>query len=566
MVPNRVSYLLNLRGPSEPIDTACASSLSAIHRAVQEIQLGNCDMAIAGGIKLILSPTLYIAFSKAGMLSEDGKCKTFDKDANGYVRGEGSGAILLKPLRKAIEDNNNIYAVIKGTAINHGGHVNSLTTPSPNAQAEVIIKAWEKANVNPSTVGYIETYGSGTSLGDTIEINGLKKAFKELNNNWGNDNLKSKYCGIGSVKTNIGHLETASGIAGLLKVILAMKNKKLPASINYNEINPYIKLEDSPFYIVENTNKWDKKENEPRRAGVSAFGHGGVNAHIALEEYVAPIMNELDSKDSQIIVLSAKNKDRLKEYVREMIKYIDNTFGNNVDSNIYEETLMNNILNDLKQIVSKTLEVSPNDISVFEEMDTYGFEPLVISEFLQIVSETFKIEKMTLHTNGYTSLKNIANCLLNNYRQNIINYYSNSIIENNCVRSNICLKDMAYTLQVGRDGMNERLAVVVNNIEDLKKKLTMFLEGKKNIDNLYIGTIKGNKVNKKTIELMDGEEGKEFVNLLIKNNKLKKISQLWVTGIEINWEKLNENSNKKRISLPTYPFAKDSYWVTKGEK
>ncbi|MBF0397987.1 MAG: SDR family NAD(P)-dependent oxidoreductase, partial [Desulfobacterales bacterium] len=315
VLANRISYFLNLHGPSEPIDTACSSSLVAIHKAVMAIQCGDCDMAIAGGVNVILTPSVTIAFSKAGMLSSDGKCKTFDKDADGYVRGEGVGAVLLKPLHMAEADCDYIYGVILGTAENHGGHAASLTAPNPKAQAQVLISAYERANISPSSISFIETHGTGTSLGDPVEINGLKIAFSDSKN----------LCGLGAVKTNIGHLETASGIAGIIKVLLSMKYKKLPKNLNFKELNPYINLDNSPFYIVKETCNWEHlKDVEgktiPRRAGVSSFGFGGVNAHVVLEEYNIPISNYLAS--SHLIILSAKNEERLKNYAKEMIEFI----------------------------------------------------------------------------------------------------------------------------------------------------------------------------------------------------------------------------------------------------
>jgi polyketide synthase PksN len=176
---NRISYLLNIHGPSEPINTACSSSLIAIHRAVESIRSGQCEMAIAGGVNAILTPTLNISFSHAGMLSPEGRCKTFDQSANGYVRGEGVGALLLKPLHEAEKDHDHIYAIIKGSAENHGGKAQSLTSPNPNAQKELLIAAYENAQIDPSTVTYIEAHGTGTSLGDPIEIEALKKAFSK---------------------------------------------------------------------------------------------------------------------------------------------------------------------------------------------------------------------------------------------------------------------------------------------------------------------------------------------------------------------------------------------------
>lgn len=334
LASNRVSYLLNISGPSEPIDTACSSSLVAIHRAVEAIHNGECEMALAGGVNVLSSPLFYITLNKAGMLSPDGRCKTFDKKANGYVRGEGAGAIFLKPLSKAEADNDYIYAVIKGSAENHGGKAKSLTAPNPNAQAELLKKAYKKANISPETVTYIEAHGTGTSLGDPIEINGLKKAFSELNTNHSQKALSKSYCAISSVKTNIGHLEMAAGIAGVIKVLLAMKNKKIPGIVHFNELNPYIKLDDSPFYIAKKTEEWkhlkDKNGNEiPYRAGISSFGFGGSNSHIVLEEYKNSEVKD-NTKDSSyaIIPLSTKTSKQLKEYALDLYQFINHNKKN----------------------------------------------------------------------------------------------------------------------------------------------------------------------------------------------------------------------------------------------
>lgn len=225
--PNRISYFLNIHGPSEPIDTACSSSLVAIHRAVCAIQMGDCDMAIAGGVHALLSPQFYISFNKAGMLSEDGRCKTFSDRANGYVRGEGVGMILLKRLADAERDGDHIYGVVRSTAENHGGRANSLTAPSIHAQAALLKRAYSKAGIDPRTVTYIEAHGTGTKLGDPIEIDALKAAFAELYRVTGDTKMVQPHCGLGSIKTNIGHLEYAAGIAGVLKVLLQLQHKTL---------------------------------------------------------------------------------------------------------------------------------------------------------------------------------------------------------------------------------------------------------------------------------------------------------------------------------------------------
>ena len=250
VLANRISFLLDLHGPSEPVSTACSSSLIAIHRAVRAMRQGDCKQAIAGGVNLMLIPKLYIGFSKAGMLSEEGRCKAFSDEAKGYVRGEGVGAIFLKPLSQAQKDGDTIYALIQGSAENHGGHANSLTAPNPNAQAELLKAAYRDAEIPSRTVTYIEAHGTGTPLGDPVEINGLKKAF-------GDDHNQSKQtpCYIGSVKSNIGHLETAAGIAGVIKTILAMRHRMIPQTLHCETLNPYIELQGTSFAITQKTKK-----------------------------------------------------------------------------------------------------------------------------------------------------------------------------------------------------------------------------------------------------------------------------------------------------------------------
>lgn len=340
ILANRVSYLLNLQGPSEAIDTACSSSLVAIHRAVLAIQNGDCDMAIVGGVNALLSSSPYIATSKAGMLSEDGQCKTFDKNANGYVRGEGVGALILKPLSLAQQDNDIIYAVIKGTAVNHGGHVSSLTAPNPNAQAEVIVQACKRAEIQPDSMTYIETHGTGTSLGDPIEINGLKKAFNNLAEQNGKS-LPHYYCALGALKTHIGHLESSAGIASVIKVLLCMKHKKIPANLNFSELNPYIELQNSPFYLANKNLDWQRHVNQsgnsqPLTAGVSGFGFGGTNAHIILEE--APFVSVKKSMSDfpvYMLALSAKTSEALHQRVKDLQNWLLNNSDHTLNAICY---------------------------------------------------------------------------------------------------------------------------------------------------------------------------------------------------------------------------------------
>ncbi|CAM2069333.1 Aminotransferase class III-fold pyridoxal phosphate-dependent enzyme [Sulfidibacter corallicola] len=327
LLPNRISYLLNLKGPSEPVDTACSSSLVAIHRAVRSLQTGESTTALAGGVNALLSPSAFIAFSKSGnMLARDGKCKTFDAAADGYVRGEGAGVVVLKPLDRAQRDGDPIYAVIRGSAINHGGHAKSLTAPNPNAQADLLVEAYRQARFAPETIGHIEVHGTGTQLGDPIEINGLKKAFAQLAEDQGTP-LPRGTCGLSSIKSNIGHLEGAAGIAGFIKILLAMRDRRLPATIHYHRLNPNIRIDDSPFFILDKPRPWHPSEVPDRnqsvlRAGVSSFGFGGANAHVALESYEEYRPIPTAAPGDELFVFSARNATALGDLLRQVRRWM----------------------------------------------------------------------------------------------------------------------------------------------------------------------------------------------------------------------------------------------------
>lgn len=272
MIANRISYLMNWKGPSQTVDTACSSSLVALHDALKSIENKDCEWAVVGGVNAILSPTLTSIFAKTGMLSPDGKCYTFDERAKGYVRGEGAGVVVLTKKSFALREGQRIYGIIRGSAVNHNGRTQSPTAPSSEAQSELILKAWGENDL--SKASYIELHGTATVLGDPVEFTGLKDAFEK--------NVKSNksVCYLGSVKTNIGHLEAAAGMAGLIKVLLALRNHKIPPTLHFKNLNPYISMDHTPFQMAKKVESWPLSK---RWAGVSSFGFGGVNAHIVIE-------------------------------------------------------------------------------------------------------------------------------------------------------------------------------------------------------------------------------------------------------------------------------------------
>ncbi|XBX10227.1 SDR family NAD(P)-dependent oxidoreductase [Enterocloster clostridioformis] len=346
ILANRISYVLDLHGPSEVIDTACSSSLVAIKHAAASIESGESELAIAGGINIILTPKFHQIFEKTGMLSSSGKCSTFDQQADGYVRSEGVGVLLLKPLSRAVQDRDQIYGVIKSVVENHGGRAQSLTAPNPTAQAQLIKDAYTLSQISVNSIDYLETHGTGTRLGDPIEINGLKESFRALTADAAQPAVKTPWCGIGSVKTNIGHLEAASGAAGVIKVLLSMKHEVIPASIHFKQLNSHIHLEGSPFYIVDQPRLWPHKDNIPRRSGVSSFGFGGTNVHLILEDYIPEDMDTgyLSGEKPQLFVISAKDKERLIESAKQIYSYLNRRFQDKQqDAGVFSEFTLENI-------------------------------------------------------------------------------------------------------------------------------------------------------------------------------------------------------------------------------
>ncbi|CUB27904.1 Polyketide synthase PksN [Bacillus subtilis] len=430
-IANRVSYFFDLHGPSLAIDTMCSSSLSAVHFACESIKRGESSLAIAGGVNLSLHPDKYTLLSQNHFVSSDGRCRSFGAGGDGYVPGEGVGAILLKSLSKAVAEGDTIYGVIKSTSVNHGGKTNGYTVPNPNEQANIISETLDKAGIGADSISYIEAHGTGTSLGDPIEISGLSKAFS---------NPKSSFrCAIGSVKSNIGHLEAAAGIASITKVLMQMKYKQLAPSIHSHELNPNIDFDETPFYVQTELKNWEVPESHVRRSGISSFGAGGSNAHIIIEEYIDEInTNPAKSEEMQIILLSAKNEERLRILIDSLINELD---------------------------------------------------------------------------------------------------------------SNTSLTDVAYTLQTGREAMEERLAVEARDVGELVDKLTKYLQSDQEVHGLYRGNARISSDNHKTLLASS-----QFQNLY-------DIALHWVNGGEIDWEDKYRTESPKIISLPAYPFERNRYWV-----
>ncbi|HEX9062238.1 MAG TPA: type I polyketide synthase, partial [Clostridia bacterium] len=315
MLSNRVSYTYNFKGPSITVDTACSGSLVAVHLACRSLINNECSCALAGGVTVMASPEYTIAETKGGFLAPDGRCKTFDSSANGYARGEGAGVVVLKRLSDAVKDGDQIYAVITGSGVNQDGHTNGITVPNGESQEALMREVYKRANISPSQITYVEAHGTGTPVGDPIEANAIARVVSS-------ERSEGNKCIVGSVKTNIGHLEAAAGIAGLIKTSLVLKHKQIPPHLNLNNPNPKIPFDELCIRVPKTLEPLP----QPAYAGVNSFGFGGTNAHVLLEEAPESGRGNAFAKDSYkkewpyLIPLSGHSEAAVKGMAQ---KYID---------------------------------------------------------------------------------------------------------------------------------------------------------------------------------------------------------------------------------------------------
>lgn len=485
LASGRISHFFDFTGTSMSLDTACSSSLVAVHLAIKSLRDRECNMALAGGVNRLISPKISVNFSQAKMLSPDGRCKTFDQGANGFVRSEGCGIVLLKRLNDAIADGDRIRAILLGSATNQDGRTSSITTPNSLSQQAVIKQALVNSKVTAQQVSYLETHGTGTSLGDAIEIEALSQIFSD------NQELV-----LGAVKTNIGHLESASGIASLIKTVLVLENQVIPANLHLKQPNNNLEWQNLPFQLPLEAIAW-KQTAQPRIAGVSGFGFSGTNAHIIVQEADGDV-EKWERQGGQggnlhLFTLSARNKKALRQLA---INYLD---------------------------------------------------------YLQL-------------------------------------------------HPDLLIEDICYTANVGRSHFNYRLATTVTSTTDLQTKLTQFIaeersselwQGKVNLNQELKLALISEQANNELKELIEsiisnslvspdtgnivweiGEkqtrENNEHQNTIFSQIEpesddwqilLAGLAQLYILGVTIDWEPWAKNIAGRKISLPTYPFQRQTYWL-----
>jgi acyl transferase domain-containing protein/acyl carrier protein len=550
MIPNRVSYWFNFTGPSELVDTACSSSLIAVNRAVKALRNGECEAALAGGTNLILSAACIMGAHNLGVLSQDGKCKTLDESADGYVKGEGVAIVFLKPLKKAIDDNDLIYAVIKGSATNHGGKAHSLTAPNATSQTEVLCEAYKQSGFNLSDLGYYELHGTGTNLGDPIETQALCAAFeKQQTRDLTPGHKVRQLCYLGSVKSNIGHLEPAAGVVGLIKAALVVNSGIIPGSLHLKKLNPLVKLENTHFRPVFDTVAWPENPlqvDAPRRAAVSSFGFGGANAHIVLEQ--APAHSEVRSGSHfsvPVFPLSARDSSALRRQVERLIAFLHHKAQMQHSAAGLSRGSLTLVTLGLIEICSAILHTNKDAVPVDVSLESLGFGR---NEFVQLLSLSASSFPGRLHRDD-VSLESSLNDLAVIIESREVKSSGHKESSNDPNLNPYFLAQVAYTLQVGRQEFPERLAVVASTEGALVQRLQAWLSGNAIADrSLYCGRVK------------KGEHGQELVSL---SNSPESIARSWVDGASINWGSLYDGHIPGKVRLPTYPFLQNKFWLPK---
>lgn len=620
----RASYKLDLRGPSMTVQTACSSSLVAIHLACQSLINQECDIALAGGVSITVPQTSGYLYKEGGILSKDGHCRAFDDQASGTVKGNGCGIVTLKRLEEAIEDRDTIYAVIKGTSINNdGANKIGFTAPSIQGQAKVIDEALALTGISPNKIGYVETHGTGTPLGDPIEIRALSQAFQSTD--------KKQFCAIGSLKTNIGHLDAAAGVANIIKTALCLNNNVIPGSLNFSTENKQIDFENSPFYVNSSTKELE--DEELNYAGVSAFGIGGTNAHAILTK--APsITKENHRLENYILIFSGKNHKTLKQIEenlsnflvqKEEMSLIDVAYTLGVGRDDF--SVRNFVIGKTKEAIIEKMS-SPSfknegnlkqmselsyiwKLSIHQDKEIYRELYANVSYFgktLNVIStEIEKIFGQKVTSKQLLGISNWEDTSISEEGKDILSTFANSyalakLLEKlglqpdsiycqnkvqtyvaACITKSITLENTLQLLQ--KHTLNEEVEIV--DIKSIKKSTIPVItpqgclldEVSQSID-FYREKIKTDELTDISLEnygelmLTDLSD----LSIIYKNKRISPdheggyysllylLGKHWCNGASINWEVLYEEKSPGRISLPTYPFDRKIFWIEPTKK
>ncbi|MEK9281145.1 amino acid adenylation domain-containing protein [Bradyrhizobium sp. ISRA442] len=531
-IANRVSYSFDLKGPSLAVDSMCSSSLTAIHLACASLRSGESTAALAGGVNVNAHPSKHLFLCKRHFAATDGRCHAFGAGGDGYVAGEGVGVIMLKLRSAAERDGDRILGLIRATAINHDGRTSGYTVPNPQAQTSVVRTALSRAGIEPVSLSYVEAHGTGTSLGDPIEVSALAAALQPWDE-------ADRQCAIGSVKSNIGHAESAAGIAGVIKVLLQMHHKSLVPSIHSNPPNPNIAFESTPFRVQRELAPWPARHAVPRRAGVSSFGAGGANAHVILEEWIGTRgIVDASGDEAHLVPLSAASEERLLECVRMLLGALEQAPLDPAKEDPSPRVAVSaaNRETVILDVISKTLSLDRRFLNADDRFDEFGLSEPAAATLEANIADALGVALDEVRLADCADPAELARQLdraKSPAREQLPD-----------------IADIAYTLQTGRDAMRSRLAFVARSRKELVELLRKALLERAEDPRIWQGTVA------RARERTEGGTEQVFLHNLIRNRRLEKLARLWCEGADIDWTALYERGTRRRLSLPGYPFAK----------
>jgi amino acid adenylation domain-containing protein len=530
-IAHRVSYSFDFRGPSLAVDSMCSSSLTAIHLACASLRSGESQVAIAGGVNVNAHPNKHLFLCRRRFAAADGRCRSFGAGGGGYVAGEGVGTVLLKPLSAAERDGDRILGLVRATAINHDGRTNGYTVPNPRAQADVVRAALARAGIEPRTITCVEAHGTGTPLGDPIEVSALTAAFQP----WP---AADGHCALGSVKSNIGHAESAAGIAGVIKVLLQMRHQRLVPSIHADPPNPDIRFEDTPFRVQREPAPWPAPPAGPRRAGVSSFGAGGANAHVILEERIPAIASADGGRDeAQLVTLSARTEERLLEYVRRLLAVLEASEGEAGPAAALPAA-EGRTLDVLLDLVAETLGLDRRFVRDDDRFDEYGLTPSAAGGLAARIAGAFGVPVEEVRPLDHEGPAGLARWL------------DGARGGPGGARRALRLADIAYTLQTGREPMAVRLALNARSTEELTALLRHVLDRGGDDARICRGVAA-------PVARAASEAERTFLSNLVAGRRLDKLARLWCEGADVDGSGLHPRGTRRRLDLPGYPFARE---------
>ncbi|WPO69277.1 SDR family NAD(P)-dependent oxidoreductase [Streptomyces sp. KN37] len=555
LVASRLSYFLDLRGAALVVNTACSSSLAAVHLACQSLRSGESSLALVGGVNAGLDARGLDLLVESGAMSPSGRCRTFDADADGTVYSEAVAVLVLKRLSDAVADGDHIHGVVRATGMNQDGASNGITAPNGAAQEDLVLDVYRRFGIPAERVGYVEAHGTGTALGDPVEANALVRAFRRLT-------TEREFCAIGSAKAHIGHTGAPAGVVGLIKVLLSMRHGALVGMPTLRRLNPLIDLKDSAFVADEAPRPWRSGSGAPLMAAVNSFGHSGTNAHVVVEQYVpAAEPAHADDGTPQIVPLSARTPERLRAYASVLADHLENCASSSTAVAVAPPPEAARAAEPARvcAAVAGVLGVAADEIDPDEPLDSYGVRPEQFARIGEALDAEFgtRLGADVFHE-GRTAgelARLAARAGDAGPTEGAEGAASTGTGTGSAVPS---AADVARTLQLGRAELAARAALVVRDRAELLAGLRALAEGRELPDNCRLGEADGRG---DVARLFADEELRDAVGKWLERGKLAQVAEVWVRGGSVEWRRLHRNGPVRRVPLPGYPFAKNHHGI-----